>query len=122
MSGADNSTVSIVIRVIDDSGAIKNVETKLSELGTAGTATNAKVAGMGSAAKQAGAEGAAAFASMGAAATEGAAGATGALGRPSQFHGTRRNGWVNCWPTPSLVSKLRTGKLKSRLLPKSVTT
>jgi hypothetical protein len=87
MSGADNSTVSIVIRVIDDSGAIKNVETKLSELGTAGTATNAKVAGMGSAAKQAGAEGAAAFASMGAAATEGAAGASGALG---SMHGNMR--------------------------------
>src|ERR1039458_5129639 len=86
MAGTDNS-VSITIRVIDDSGAIKNVETKLNELGPAGTATNAKVAGMGGAAKQAGAEGAAAFASMGAAATEGAAGATGALG---SMHGNMR--------------------------------
>jgi hypothetical protein len=87
MAGTDNSTVSITIRVIDESGAIKNVETKLNELGIAGTATNAKVAGMGGAAKQAGAEGAAAFASMGAAATEGAAGATGALG---SMHGNMR--------------------------------
>src|ERR1035437_1172910 len=51
MAGTDNSAVSITIRRIDEgSGAIRNVETKLNELGTA--STNAKVAGMGSAVKQ----------------------------------------------------------------------
>src|ERR1035438_946748 len=53
-AGTDN-TVSIVIKTVDESsGVISNGETKLTGLGTAGTAAGARVAGIGPAVKQVG--------------------------------------------------------------------